>query len=188
MSLTSLPHYDLAPNVAWSTGATTTNTSSSSSTFAAQKTGGATLLALQPMVTSSNPANGAVDIPRYAPLTMTVQLADSGAGIDPATLNLTNVRVRRTSDNQFINANINTDAAGAAITIQPTALLASFTQYTISVTSGLKDTNGASFVPFSATFTTGSQAPAQDMDIIFSKTNQTASANRPYASLAWGPD
>ena len=133
MSLTSLPHYDLAPNVAWSAGATTKT--SSSSTFAAQKTGGATLLALQPMVTSSNPANGAVDIPRFAPLTMTVQLADSGAGIDPATLNLTNVRVRRTSDNQFINANINTDAAGAAITIQPTALLASFTQYTISVTS-----------------------------------------------------
>ena len=162
--------------------------SSSSTRAAAQKVGGATLLAVQPMVTGSNPANGAVDVPRYSPLTMTVQLADTGAGIDPATLNLTNVKIRRTSDQQFINANINTDAAGAAITIQPTALLASFTQYTISVTSGLKDTNGNAFVPFSASFTTGNQSPAQDPDIIFSKTSQSASTNRPYASLAWGPD
>src|SRR4051794_23049475 len=162
--------------------------SSSSSRAAAQKVAGATLLAVQPMVTGSNPANGAVDVPRYSPLTMTVQLADTGAGIDPATLNLTNVRVRRTSDQQFINANINTDAAGAAITIQPTALLASFTQYTISVTSGLKDTNGNAFAPFSASFTTGSQSPAQDPDIIFSKTSQSASTNHPYSALAWGPD
>jgi glucose/arabinose dehydrogenase len=177
-----MPVYDLAPNVS------TLSTSKTSAGAAAQQVGGATLLALQPMITGSTPANGAVDVPRYAPLTFTVQLADSGAGIDPATLTLTNVRVRRTSDNQFINATVNTDAGGAAITIQPTALLASYTQYTISVTSGLKDTNGNSFVPFSATFTTGAQSPAQDPDIIFSKTNQAASSNHPYASLAWGPD
>jgi glucose/arabinose dehydrogenase len=102
--------------------------------------------------------------------------------------NLNNVRIRRTSDNQFINANLNLDAGGAAITVQPTALLSAFTQYTISVTSGLKDTHGNAFVPFSASFTTGAQVPAQDMDIVFSKTNQSATANRPYASLAWGPD
>lgn len=56
------------------------------------------------------------------------------------------------------------------------------------MTSGLKDTNGNAFVPFSANFTTGAQVPAQDPNIVFSKTNQTASNNRPYASLAWGPD
>ena len=184
LSLSPMPVYDLAP-MASSTSSTST---SSSQTFAAQMTGGARLLALQPMITSSSPANNAVDIPRHAPLTFTVQLADDGAGIDPATLSLSNVRVRRTSDNQFINATINTDAAGAAITIQPTALLSAYTQYTISVTSGLKDLDGNAFVPYSATFTTGGQTPAQDTDIIFSKTNQAASANRPYASLAWGPD
>src|SRR5688500_16063506 len=157
LSLSAFPVYDLAPS------ASTLLYSSSSSATAAQKadTGGARLLAVQPMITGSNPANGATDIPRYAPLTFTVQLGDSGAGIDPATLNLTNVRIRRTSDNQFINANVNTDAAGASITIQPTALLSAYTQYTISVTSGLKDTNGNAFVPFSATFTTGAQSPAQ---------------------------
>ena len=171
----AMPVYDLAP------------APTASTTFSAQSTG-ARLLATQPMITGSNPVNGATDVPRYTPITFQVQLADSGSGIDPATFNLTNVRLRRTSDNLFINANLNVDAGGAAITIQPTALLSAFTQYTISVTSGLKDTNGNSFVPFSATFTTGAQVPAQDMDIVFSKTNQSASTNRPYSSLAWGPD
>ncbi|MEA2710872.1 MAG: large repetitive protein [Phycisphaerales bacterium] len=163
----------------------------SSSSVASKSTlalNGAVPLAVQPMITGSTPANGAGDVPRYQPITFTVQLASSGAGIDPATLNLTNVKIRRTSDQQFINANVNTDAAGASITIQPTALLAAFTQYTISVTSGLKDTNGNAFVPFSATFTTGAQVPAQDPNIVFSKADQAATANRPYASLAWGPD
>lgn len=189
LSLASMPIYDLAPAAAASSSTSgSTDVAAQKSDFSLQSTGGAKLLAVQPMITGSTPANGAVDVPRYQPITFTVQLGDSGAGIDPATLNLSNVRVRRTSDGQFINANINTDAAGAAITIQPTALLASYTQYTISITSGLKDTDGNSFVPFSAKFTTGAQSPAQDPEIVFSKSNQSASANRPYASLAWGPD
>ena len=46
-------------------------------------TSGARLLATQPMITGSNPVNGATDVPRYTPITFQVQLADSGSGIDP---------------------------------------------------------------------------------------------------------
>src|SRR5687768_7645910 len=59
LSLSAFPVYDLAPS------ASTLSFSSSSSSTTAQKadTGGARLLAVQPMITGSNPANGAVDIP-----------------------------------------------------------------------------------------------------------------------------
>src|SRR5687767_29472 len=124
MSL-SMPTFDLAP-----VPTATSTSSSSSKPAAAQMAEGATPLAVQPMITGSNPVNGATDVPRFTPITFQVQLAQSGSGIDPATFNLTNVRIRRTSDNQFINANLNLDAGGAAITVQPTALLSAFTQYT----------------------------------------------------------
>jgi glucose/arabinose dehydrogenase len=149
---------------------------------------GATPQAVQPKITGSNPANGETNVPRYSPISLKVQLAVSGSGIDPATLNTDNVHINRASDNQFVNVRINADAGGAAITIQPNALLAANTAYKITVGSGLKDTSGNAFAPFSATFTTGEQVPAQDPRIVFAKANQSAGAGKEYASLAWGPD
>jgi glucose/arabinose dehydrogenase len=148
----------------------------------------ARLSAVQPTITASRPASGATDVSRDTFVSLDVQLASSGRGIDPNTANANNVKLNRSSDNQFVNANITIDAGGAAINIQPTALLAANTSYTVNVTSGLKDTGGAAFAPFTMTFTTGTQVPAQDTNIVFSKTNQTAGAGKTYASLAWGPD
>ena len=148
----------------------------------------ARLAATQPTVTGSNPTNEQADVPRYTPIALEVELVSPGRGIDPSTLNTDNVKLNRTSDNQFVNANINTDAGGAVIVIQPTALLAANTQYTVRVTSGLKDVNGAAFLPFEMSFTTGVQVPAQDPDIAFAKSNQSTSLGKKYASLAWGPD
>src|SRR5262245_52292323 len=75
---------------------------------------GAVPLATQPMITGSRPANGEV-VPRYTSIALDVQLAVSGSGIDPNTLNTNNVKLNRTSDGQFVNANVNIDAGGAAI-------------------------------------------------------------------------
>jgi len=148
----------------------------------------ARLSALQPSITGSRPANNEVNVPRYTFIALDVMLVNVGHGIDPATANTDNVKLNRTSDNQFVNANITIDGAGGAITIQPTAMLAANTQYTVAVTSGLKDTSGASFAPFTMRFTTGTQVPAQDGNIVFSKTTQASSTGRRYSSLAWGPD
>src|ERR1043166_2630290 len=99
----------------------------------------AVLLAAQPSITGSDPANGATNIPRYQPIILHVMLVNAGQGIDPATLTTANVHMTRTSDGQFVNTNLNIDGAGASITIQPTALLSANTQYTVKVFSGLKD-------------------------------------------------
>src|SRR5690349_20380657 len=88
MSLSMMPSSGVDQSIAAMLSFSSSSSSSSSRAAAQKVGGGATLLAVQPMVTGSNPANGAVDVPRYSPLTMTVQLADTGAGIDPATLNL----------------------------------------------------------------------------------------------------
>lgn len=159
-------------------------TSASNATFAE----GITPAAANPSVASSNPVNGATNIPRYQAITLSLSITNPGHGVDPATLTLDTVKINRTSDGQFVNANLNPDGAGTSITIQPTALLSAHTTYTVKVTTGLKDTTGASFTAFQMTFTTGEQVPAQDTNIEFSQTDQNTSLNRRYASLAWGPD
>src|SRR5688572_669133 len=144
--------------------------------------------AVNPSVASTNPANNATNIPRYQPITLNLMLTNEGHGVDPATVTLDNVKINRTSDGQFVNANLTPDGAGAAITIQPTALLSANTKYTVKVTTGLKDTTGASFQAFQMSFTTGTQVPAVDSRIKFTQHDQTSSLNRRYSALAWGPD
>ncbi len=148
---------------------------------------GAVPLAAQPSVTSSDPGSGTTNVNRGTHITLNVALVN-GAGIDVNTMDLTTVKINRTSDGQFINATLNTDAGGAVIVIQPTALLSANTQYTVKVTSGLKDTSGNAFVAFQMTFTTGIEGPVRDDRIVFSQTNQNNSSGFQYTSLAWGPD
>src|SRR5436190_10055110 len=148
-------------------------------------TQGAVPLAAQPTVVSSDPTNGTTNVNRGTHITLNVQLVN-GAAIDVNTLNLTNVKINRTNDNQFVNANLNTDAGGAVIVIQPTAMLSASTSYTVKVTSGLKDTSGNSFAAFTMSFTTGTEGPIRDPNIVFTKTNQNNSLGFQYTSLAWG--
>ena len=60
----------------------------------------------------------------------------------------------------------------------PTALLAANTNYTFEVTSGLKDTAGASFTPFKMTFTTGTGVAQFDPRIAFSQTQLPTTAGK----------
>jgi hypothetical protein len=116
-----------------------------------------------------------------------VQLADTGAGIDPATLNLTNVKIRRTSDQQFINANINTDAAGAAITIQPPRCWPR-SRNTRSASQRLEGHQRQRVWCRSArSFTTGPTSGAGHGHHLL-QDEPGRLDHRPYTSLAWGPD
>jgi glucose/arabinose dehydrogenase len=149
---------------------------------------GAVPLAEQPFIASSNPTNGTVNVPRFQFISLNVHLISAASGVDPATVNLNTVKLARASDNQTVNSNLTVDAAGGNITITPNALLAANTAYKVTVTSGLKDTSGNAFIPFTMNFTTGLQVPAQDTNIVFEKFSQSTSTNRPYSALAWGPD
>src|SRR5688572_8236351 len=74
LSLSLMPVYDLAP------------TASVNAPVTVKSTSGVFPQGANPIVTGSNPANGSVDVPRYSPIRFNIQLADTGGGIDPATL------------------------------------------------------------------------------------------------------
>ena len=107
----------------------------------------------RPMVTDTDPVDGARDVPRDTAVEVDVALPHAG-GIDertlgPGTVSLTGPR------GAAIRANLNSSGGGDAIVLQPTDLLAPDTTYTFRITDAVKDLSGAAFVPFSMSFTTG---------------------------------
>jgi fibronectin type 3 domain-containing protein/glucose/arabinose dehydrogenase len=146
--------------------------------------------AARPSVTSVNPADGATGVVRDTAVTAEVRLPNVGAGIDPATLNATTVRLVRNSDGAAVAANRNTTGGGDAIILQPTAALDANTLYRIEVTSGLKDLSGASFLPFGSSFTTGSgtQGGGGSINAQFTKVALANAQGQSYTSLTMGPD
>jgi len=84
-----------------------------------------------------------------------------------------------------VTGQYNTDAAGGTASFTPGAPLAVNTQYSVNITTALKDANGNSFAPFSSTFTTGS-APPPLSPYSFTRTASTP-LGKPTV-LAIGPD
>lgn len=145
-------------------------------------------LADRPSVSGTRPANGATNVSRDSFIAADVILPTSGGGIDTATLNNTNVRLYRQSDGQSVIGVINTSGGGDAIVFQPTSALAANTTYVFEVTAGVKDTTGKSFIPYSSTFTTGTQGATIDTSVSFTKTAQTATQGVRHTSAVFGPD
>jgi len=144
----------------------------------------------RPSVTSINPADGATGVVRDTAVTAEVNLPNVGAGIDAATLTADTVRLVRNRDGATVPANRNTTGGGDAIILQPTVVLDANTLYRVEVTSGLKDLSGASFLPFSSSFTTGSttQGGGGSIDAQFTKVSLANAQGQSYTSLTMGPD
>src|SRR2546429_687193 len=112
-----------------------------------------------PSISSAYPANNATNVNRDQFIVLGVNLVGPGTGINGSTLIAnTDVNLFRTSDHQAVAHTDNTDGAGANIVIKPNALLGSTTNYTLQLTSGVKDVAGNTLVPLSMTFTTGTGA------------------------------
>jgi hypothetical protein len=148
-----------------------------------------------PSIASVQPRDHAVGILRDAAVVAAVQFAVPGDGIDTTTLTSSNVLLVEKDTGIPIPANLNSDAAGGTISLQPTSPLASDTKYEFEVTAGLKTESGQSFAPFSSSFTTGEQGGPCGSDdapcpVQFDRT-QVAQAKPSilyYTSLAIGPD
>ncbi|HEX8521845.1 MAG TPA: Ig-like domain-containing protein [Tepidisphaeraceae bacterium] len=143
--------------------------------------------AAQPTIRSSTPANGGT-INRDGFLSASVNLVTAGAGVDASTLSTDTVRLYRTSDNQFVNSISTTTGGGDGIVTRPAATLAANTSYTWEITSGVKDTAGNSFVPYTITFTTNNKVQSADPYVRFDHVNLPAAQNKQFAGLAIGPD
>ncbi|HEV7300165.1 MAG TPA: malectin domain-containing carbohydrate-binding protein, partial [Tepidisphaeraceae bacterium] len=142
----------------------------------------------RPSITATRPGNGASDVVPTSFVAADLMLPTSGAGVDSATLTSAAVRLVRTSDGALVNAVLNTDAAGGAIVLQPSSQLDPNTSYTFQVTDELKDTSGASFLPYSATFTTGNAVVQPDSVIAFEKIALPTATGQKFTGVSIGPD
>src|SRR5439155_24600106 len=98
-----------------------------------------------------------------------VILQTPGAVVDSTTLPSDTVLLYHTSDHAPVGAVLNTSGGGDAIVLTPTSLLDPNTSYTFEVTPGLKDTSGAPFLAYTATFTTGTGGGDVDSTLAFEK-------------------
>jgi glucose/arabinose dehydrogenase len=145
--------------------------------------------ATQPSVALVNPANGATSI--YINTAVACDLNLPNGALEPSTVNNTTVKLVKTSDSSSVAATVNTTGGGDAIVLQPTADLAANTQYTFTITAGVKDVTGASFVPFTSTFTTGTLGGTTNTSIAFSQvalSNAQSTQGDGFTCVRIGPD
>lgn len=140
-----------------------------------------------PHVTDSRPANGAANVLPNGFVAVDVHLPTKGKGVDAKSITADSVKLYRAADGLPVRAVVNTSGAGDAIVLQPWAVLESETAYTFQITPQVKDTGGASFAPFTATFTTAAGATTSDYPVAFDKVPLGASAGV-VICLSLGPD
>jgi hypothetical protein len=140
-----------------------------------------------PSVTSVNPGPGSTNVFLDRDVVATVSVPNGG--INQATVNSSTVKLYPTGNSGGqVPAVLNTSGGGDIIVLRPGSNLAANTSYTFEVTSGLKDLSGAAFVPFTSTFTTGTQVSPTDTSIQY---QHVALANVPtgqYTCVTIGPD
>ncbi|HSV14191.1 MAG TPA: Ig-like domain-containing protein [Tepidisphaeraceae bacterium] len=141
-----------------------------------------------PSIRSVTPINGATAVARNAFVSCDLNLPNLASGIDVSTLNANTVQLFRTFDHQLVDAAVNTDGAGSVVVLQPFTPLDASTTYTFVVNAGLKDALGATFQPFSITFTTGSAPITTDPNIAFEKVTLPTAVNQMFTGVTMGPD
>lgn len=142
--------------------------------------------AVQPKVIATRPAAGATNV--LLDVAVAADLYLPNAGIDASTLTSSTVKLYKTNTGTRVSANLDTTGGGDAIIAQPTSYLASSTSYTFEVTSGLKDTSGASFEPFKVKFNTGTKTSVTPTTVAFKQSPQGTTTGKAWTGLAFGPD
>lgn len=140
----------------------------------------------RPYVSTATPSNSEINVSRDAFVSAEVSLPNVGAGVDEATLTPANVQLVRADNGAQVTANINTSGGGDVIVLQPTALLEPNVRYRFLVREGVKDTSGASFLPFESVFTTGSAGGNNNSGIVFDKI--VVANGQEFTSVVIGPD
>ena len=140
-----------------------------------------------PSVTGSSMASDSTGVYRNAAVNVDVSLPTVGAGVDQASLNTTNVELYRTRDNAKVAGTVGTSGGGDAIVYQPSAQLDANTNYTFKITNDVRDESGATFIPYSKTFNTGTSTGVSTTPGV-NFTKSMAYTGAPISSLVINPD
>jgi len=145
-----------------------------------------TTAVLHPSVRSTNIAPNATGVMLDSAVTADLNLPN--AGLNPSTVNTTNVQLWRTSDHAVVAAVVNTSGGGDSIVLQPANTLLPNTQYPFSVSSGVADTKGVSFTPYTFNFTTGNTQTQPDPSIAFVPQDLPSASGTSFTGVRIGPD
>jgi hypothetical protein len=141
----------------------------------------------RPSVVVVNPENGTTNVSENTSVSTLILNLPNG-GINNNTLTDANVYLTKAGDDVVhIPSNVNGTGGGDAITIVPSAPLQLNTTYFFHVTDGVKDLSGASFIPYTSSFTT-TEFPTTE--IVNAKFNKVVlpNATGQHSSLVIGPD
>ena len=142
-----------------------------------------------PSVTSSTPADGAVDVSLDTGTSgISTVINTPLGGLDTSTLTTDSVYLETTDGQRVLTSAPTTSGGGDTIILQSSRLLEPNTTYRFNVTSAVED-GGVPFTPYTSTFTTASTgtAPGTPSSSITS-VKQPGTTGTRYSSLAFGPD
>ncbi len=155
------------------------------------------VISSRPYVKGSSPANGAQNVSvsiasvvandLYVP-----EVAGYKGGVNNATLTSSTVKLLKVSNGieTQLTGIIQGTGGGDAISFTPSFALESNTNYRFVITEGVKANSGAAFLPYQATFKTGTVVtdPGHLTGVSFKPIPQVQTEGQQYTSLAIGPD
>jgi len=107
----------------------------------------------RPSVRTSNPTDSQTNLSPNISITADLNLPNSGIAVN--TLSASTIKLIDSSTNTQVDANYNTSGGGDVIVVSPINHLKNNIKYLLQITDGVRDSNGAAFLPYSISFTTG---------------------------------
>jgi len=107
----------------------------------------------RPTVTAHTPATGTTGVARTANITAT--FSEAITGIPTTAAAATTFTIKQTSTGTPFASVAGYNSTTRVATLNPTGTLLANTQYTVTLTSGIKDTAGNTLTTLTWTFTTG---------------------------------
>ncbi|MEO7800834.1 MAG: malectin domain-containing carbohydrate-binding protein [Ginsengibacter sp.] len=140
----------------------------------------------RPSVVLVNPENASQNVSENSSISTSILKLPNG-GIDNSTIVPLNVYLKEEASGIVITANVNGTGGGDAITLTPTAPLKLSTTYVFTITGGVKDLLGFSFIPYTSKFTTGSGSSSEVLNAKFEKVMMPGIKGQ-HSSVTMGPD
>ena len=144
----------------------------------------------QPFVGTIRPGPGAVDVLPNTSIAADVYLPNVGHGVSSQTMNTRNVRLYQElpdGSERSVTGHVNTSGAGDTIVFQPSGMLDPGTTYRFACT-GVCDTSGAMFKPYSMTFTTAAASALSQYPVSFEQVQLPKTWGHVFTGLTVGPD
>ncbi|MDZ7952846.1 Ig-like domain-containing protein [Nostoc sp. DedQUE09] len=139
----------------------------------------------RPSIRTTNPNDGQTNVSPDIAITADLNLPNSGIAVN--TISASTIKLIDSTTNIQVNANYNTSGGGDVIVVSPINRLKNNTKYLLQITDGVKDSNGAAFLPYSISFTTGSFVKPVS-NITFEQISLANVPIKPYTTVLIGPD